>query len=65
MAKRAYNLVANIERPSETLISGHYTLAQAGRAWQAAHTGNMRRVITAFGTDVTERAVNAANNSKQ
>jgi hypothetical protein len=43
------------------MISGHNTLAQAGRAWQAAHTGNMRRVITAFGTDVTEQAVNAAN----
>lgn len=65
MARRAYSLVADIARPSETLISGHYTLAQAGRAWQAAHTGNLRRVITAFGTDVTERAVDAANNSKQ
>ena len=56
-----FTLVGNIEQPDYTTISKHRSLAAAGRAYQAAHTGNMRRVIDATGKDVTGAACDAAN----
>jgi len=56
-----YTLVANIEQPADTVISNDRSLAAAGRAYQAAHTGNLRRVIDSTGKDVTAAACDAAN----
>lgn len=56
-----YTVVANIEQIETSTISKHRTLAAAGRAYQAAHTGNLRRVIDSNGHDVTSAACDAAN----
>lgn len=61
MTKTIYTVVANIEQAETSAVSKHRSLAAAGRAYQAAHTGNMRRVIDAEGRDVTSAACDAAN----
>ena len=55
-----YIVYANIDQP-ETKVSTHRTLAAAGRAYQAAHTGNMRRVVDQDGNDVTAEAAQEAS----
>lgn len=59
-----YTVFANVEQQDTSEISRHRTLAAAGRAWQAAHTGNLRRVLDQAGHDVTQAAVDAATASK-
>ena len=61
---RRYIVVANVEQRDTSESSRHRTLAAAGRAWQAAHTGNLRRVLDQAGRDVTQAAVDAATASK-
>lgn len=61
----SYTLVGDIERQDETKISAHRSLAAAGRAYQAAHTGNLRRVLDAAGNDVTAAACDAANAKRE
>lgn len=61
MSKITYTVVGNIEQADSTEISRHRTLAAAGRSYQAAHTGNLRRVIDSEGNDVTHAACDAAN----
>lgn len=56
-----YTVYANIDQMSYSKVSNHRTLEAAGKAYQRAHTGNLRRVIDAKGNDVTEAACNAAN----
>jgi hypothetical protein len=56
-----YTVFANVAQQDTTKVSSHRTLAAAGRAYQAAHTGNMRRVLDSAGRDVTAAACDAAN----
>jgi len=56
-----YLVINDIEQPDYTEVSLHRTLAGAGRSYQAARTGNMRRVIDANGRDVTGAALDAVN----
>ena len=55
-----YTVFANVEQQDTSKVSSHRTLAAAGRAYQAAHTGNLRRVLDSDGRDVTEAACDAA-----
>lgn len=57
----AYTVYANIDQMDTSKVSTHHSLATAGRAYQASHTGNMRRVIDNNGRDVTAAACDAAN----
>jgi len=59
-----YYLFANIDNRDAGSTSRHRTLRAAGKAYQAAHTGNMRRVINAMGNDVTGDACDAAMNNR-
>lgn len=59
-----YTVFANVEQQDTSEISSHQTLAAAGRAYQAAHTGNLRRVLDDNGRDVTAEACDAANATK-
>lgn len=61
MTKALFTVVANIEQAETSVVSKHRTLAAAGRAYQAAHTGNLRRVLDSEGRDVTSAACDAAN----
>ena len=54
-----FTVYANVE--TQEIVSTHRTLKGAGKAYQAAHTGNLRRVIDAEGNDVTSLACDAAN----
>lgn len=54
-----YTVYANIEEIDTSLVSWHFTLKNAGKAYQAADTGNMRRVIDHTGKDVTQEALDA------
>lgn len=56
-----YTVYANIDNMDTSLVSRHRTLRAAGLSYQAAHTGNMRRVLDANGRDVTSAATDAAN----
>ena len=56
-----YTVFANISDQDHTEVSRHYTLARAGKSYQAAHTGNMRRVLDQDNNDVTGEACDAAN----
>jgi hypothetical protein len=56
-----YTVFANVEQQDASEVSAHRTLAAAGRAYQAAHTGNLRRVLDSTGRDVTAEACDAAN----
>lgn len=56
-----YTVFSNVEQQDTTKISSHRTLAAAGRAYQAAHTGNLRRVLDKGGKDVTAAACDAVN----
>ncbi|EQB13036.1 hypothetical protein [Sphingobium lactosutens] len=56
-----YSVFANIDQQDTSLVSRHRTLKAAGKAYQAAHTGNLRRVIDSNGRDVTSAATDAAN----
>ena len=56
-----YTVFANIS--DHTFVSRHYTLARAGKSYQAAHTGNMRRVLDQDNNDVTGEACDAANDA--
>ncbi|MFN7305717.1 MAG: hypothetical protein ACK5TQ_03950 [Acetobacteraceae bacterium] len=58
-----YTVFANVEQ-NASKVSSHRTLAAAGRAYQAAHTGNMRRVLDSAGRDVTVAACDAANTAR-
>lgn len=60
MAK-IFTVYGNVEHQDFTLVSRHRSLAAAGRSYQAAHTGNLRRVMDEDGRDVTEAACDAAN----
>ena len=55
-----YTVYSNIE-DRDAPIHRRRTLASAGRAYQAACTGNLRRVIDQHGQDVTQAACDAAN----
>lgn len=55
MAK--YRVFANVEQQDYSLVSTHRTLKAAGKSYQAAHTGNLRRVLDQDGNDVTWDAV--------
>jgi hypothetical protein len=58
----SYIVFANVEqRDAASEISRHRTLAAAGRSYQAAHSGNLRRVLDRNGNDVTRAACDAAN----
>ena len=59
-----YYLFANIDNSDVGSASRHRTLRAAGKAYQSAHTGNMRRVIDALGNDVTGDACDAAMNNR-
>lgn len=65
MTKSTYTVVTNVERPEYSVVSRHRSLAAAGRAYQAAHTGNLRRVLDSAGKDVTAAACEAANSAQQ
>lgn len=56
-----YTVYANVEQQDSTLVSRHRTLKAAGKSYQAAHTGNLRRVLDQDGRDVTAAACDAAN----
>lgn len=56
-----YTVYANVEQQDASRISTHRTLAAAGKTYQAAHTGNLRRVLDSDGNDVTAAACDAAN----
>lgn len=56
-----YTVYANVDQIDTSLVSRHRTLKAAGKSYQAAHTGNMRRVLDANGKDVTSEATDAAN----
>ena len=56
----SYTVYANIEQRDLSMVSRHRTLARAGKAYQSAHTGNMRRVLDQDGRDVTFDAISAA-----
>jgi hypothetical protein len=59
--KTTYIVYANVEQKDFSEVSKHRTLKAAGKAYQAAHTGNLRRVIDSNGNDVTADACDAAN----
>lgn len=56
-----YTVYANVEQQDTSLVSRHRTLKAAGKSYQAAHTGNLRRVLDDKGNDVTSAACDAAN----
>jgi hypothetical protein len=56
-----YTVYANVEQRDTSEVSRHRTLAAAGRSYQAANTGNLRRVLDNKGRDVTQAACDAAN----
>lgn len=58
MAK--FTVYANVEQQDTSLVSTHRTLKAASKSYQAAHTGNLRRVLDQDGNDVTWQAVDAA-----
>lgn len=58
---QTYTVFANVEQQESSKVSSHRTLAAAGRAYQAAHTGNLRRMLDRQGRDVTVAACDAAN----
>jgi hypothetical protein len=64
MIRTQYTVYANVEQKDYTLVSAHRTLAAAGKSYQAAHTGNLRRVIDNNGKDVTSAAIDAANTAR-
>jgi|GEM_PF-2585032 len=57
----AYTVFANIDQQDTSEISTHRTLRAAGKSYQAAHTGNLRRVLDQDGRDVTQQALDAVN----
>lgn len=56
-----YTVFDNVEQQDTSPSSTHRTLAAAGKAYQAVHTGNLRRVLDSHGRDVTAAACDAAN----
>ena len=56
-----YTVFANIDNLDTSEVSAHRTLKAAGKSYQSAHTGNMRRVLDDKGNDVTRAACDAAN----
>jgi hypothetical protein len=60
-ASITYTVYANVEQKEASEVSRHRTLKAAGKSYQAAHTGNLRRVIDSNGNDVTSAACDAAN----
>jgi hypothetical protein len=60
-ADMTYTVFANVEQQDTSLVSTHRTLKAAGKSYQSAHTGNLRRVIDADGNVVTSAACAAAN----
>lgn len=56
-----YTVFANIADKATSEVSRHRTLKAAGKSYQSAHTGNMRRVLDDKGNDVTGAACDAAN----
>lgn len=62
MTAKTYIVYANIDQRDSSEVSRHRTLKGAGRAYQAAHTGNLRRVVEMpADRDVTTAATDAAN----
>ena len=57
----AYTVFANIDDRETSKVSTHRSLRAAGKAYQSAHTGNLRRVLDERGNDVTSKACDAAN----
>lgn len=55
-----YTVFANIDQQDTSKVSSHRTLKAAGKSYQAAHTGSLRRVLDAKGNDVTRDACDAA-----
>lgn len=58
-----YTVLGNIEQP-DFEISRHRSLSGAGRSYQAAHTGSLRRVVDAARNDVTREACDAAGGER-
>lgn len=58
---QTYTVYANVEQRESSEVSRHRTLKGAGKAYQRAHTGNLRRVLDKDGNDVTGAACDAAN----
>jgi len=56
-----YTVFGNTDEQGTTKVSTHRTLRAAGKSYQAAHTGNLRRVLDQDGRDVTADACDAAN----
>lgn len=56
-----YIVYANVDQMESSKVSSHRSLKGAGKAYQAAHTGNLRRVIDSNGKDVTGAACDAVN----
>lgn len=57
----SYTVYANIDQMDISEVSRHRTLNGAGKSYQKAHTGNLRRVIDGNGNDITVAACDAAN----
>ena len=55
----SYTMLRYTVYSGDRIVSRHRTLKAAGRAYQAAHTGNLRRVIDSKGDNVTARACDA------
>lgn len=64
MTSNTYIVYANVEQQDTSEVSRHRTLAAAGRAYQAANTGNLRRVLDSTGRDVTADACAAARKAE-
>ena len=58
---KTYTVYANVEQREFSEVSRHRTFKGAGKSYQAAHTGNRRRVLDQDGNDVTSAACDAAN----
>jgi hypothetical protein len=56
-----YTVYANVEQKDFSEVSRHRSLKAAGKSYQAAHTGNLRRVLDQDGNDVTSAACDAVN----
>lgn len=56
-----FTVYANVEQQDFSKVSTHRTLKAAGKSYQSAHTGNLRRVLDENGNDVTQDAIDAVN----
>jgi len=60
-SRKTYTVYANVDQQAYSEVSRHRSLKAAGKSYQSAHTGNLRRVLDQDGVDVTGAACDAAN----